>query len=1621
MMDQVPAPPARPVATRDTARLELLRTAEEALRRLAPGLPPEAALLLRRLHAEVPAAELAATPPEAVAAAAASLFALAAIRPPGLALVRVLPPGPGRGPDAVAEIVTDDMPFLVDTALATLARQGRMVRQLLHPVLAVRRDPDGRLLTLDAEADTAGAEMRESMMRITLGAGAMLAGQGAAPSGPDQWPALEAALARGMADVRVAVTDFPAMAALLRQAEQEVAAAPSPGAPTPGAPTPGAPTGTQGNDPAAAAFLRWLAEDNYVLLGHRHLAVAAGAAAVTASQNLGLLHDPGLPVFDALRDLARLPPAVRAAFTEPVPLSIAKANMRSTVHRPQHADVVATRVFDTAGRVTGVRLFLGLFAAGAYNRNPRSIPMLAGKVDRILLAAGFDPEAHDGRALRNILDTWPRDELFQAPEAEILAGARRALDLSIRPRTALVVRRDPFGRFVSGIAWLPRDTFDTRLRERIGAMLARAHGGTLSAWYVALGDAPLARVHYIIATDPAHPVEPVLAVLEAAMAQAARGFQDRLEEALAAERGEAGAAPLLARWRDAFPASYRDGATGAQGAADLALAERALHEGRPATALSQPPGAGTLVLRLANPGGPLALADALPLFESLGLRAIEEVPYRLASADGAAVVLHVFTLSAGAAAGSPAPPALVGATSPHAPIGATPAEADRFPALLDALAALLDGRAEADGFNRLVLHGGLDWRECWQLRAMFRWLKQLGFGFAQASVEDALTAHPEAARILLDLFHARFDPDFPGDRTAREALLDAAWTTLLETVANPDEDRILARLRTLLDATLRTNYYQAKPYLVFKVDSAQAGEMPAPRPWREVFVHSPRMEGVHLRAGPVARGGIRWSDRREDFRTEILDLMKAQRIKNVVIVPTGAKGGFVLKRPPPAADREAFQAEGIACYRILVQGLLDITDNLEGAAVVTPPRVLRRDDDDPYLVVAADKGTATFSDLANSLSAENGFWLDDAFASGGSAGYDHKGMGITARGAWVMIARHFAELGQDIFATPFTCTGVGDMSGDVFGNGLLISPQTKLIAAFDHRHVFLDPDPDPAASFAERRRLFALPRSSWADYDAAKISPGGGVFPRTAKTIPLSPEVRAALGLQAERVEPAVLLRAILAAPVDLLYFGGIGNYVKAAAEPHAAAGDRANDAIRVDGAALRARVLGEGANLAVTQAGRVEFAAGGGRVNTDALDNSAGVSTSDHEVNIKILLADAEREGALTRRQRDTLLAEITDEVAAMVLRDNAQQSLAVSLEERAGAEALPAQAALMLRLEAAGVLDRAVAGLPDAATLRVRIAAGGALARPAIAALLPLAKLWLTEAIDTGGLPDDPAFEPLLLAYFPHALQQRFPAAIARHRLRRELVGTAIANMVANRLGCAGLARVAAETSPVAAARAAWLADAAFGLDAACDAIDAAAAPAAARLDALAALRRLQEEAALGLLASADPRQPLRDAVAALRPGVAALAGTADPPGDSLAAAWRDAGLPAGPAALAAAAPRLAAAPAILQLAGLAGAAPEQAAAAWTTIGACFVLPALHGAVAAAPAPGAFGPRAKSALRQDLLRAQMQLAERLLRGQDPTAGPAAEAAASLAREAAMTPDLAAVTVAARALPALA
>jgi glutamate dehydrogenase len=1577
-----------PAAAADPVREELLRQAEAALALRLNGTDPAAAAFLRRWAAGLPTADLAARRAEDIAGAALSMWEFAQQRPPGRATVRVFNPAGRvdgwRSHYAVAEIVNDDMPFLVDTALAAFEALELPVQSLLHPVYPVHRDAAGTLTGIGA----GGAP--ESAMQIAFGP----------QSDPAVLARVEAALTGAMQDVRAAVTDFKAMRAQLVAVAEAMPAS------------------------SEREFLLWTAQDHFILLGTRRMTIDAGQLVPAPDGTpLGILRDGAVMVFDALADpkLARL--AAQAALAMPGRVAVAKSDLRSTVRRPQLCDVVGVKELDAKGDVVGIHLFLGLFASDAYNRNPRSIPMLAEKVASILARAGVNPTGHDGRALRHIIDTWPRDDLFQGAEDDILQAARRVIALQIRPALALFVRREVLGRRVSAIVYLPRDRYDTRLRHELAGMLTRAFDGKLAGYAMAVGDGPLARVQFLIATDPASSRAVDVAGLEAAMAQAARSFAERLADALAAELGEAEAARTAAVWGSAFPPEYAARHSASAAVHDIRKAEAALAGNALSLALLRPAGAGKhrVALKLYHPAEAVPLSDIVPLIETLGLRVIEEVPTPLAPRDRHRLTLQTLTLESADAA----------------PIDV----AARGDDLLATFQAMWDGRAEADGFNRLVLAAGITWRDAWLLRAMFKWCRQVGFPFSQLAVERTLVAYPAAAQLLVDLFHRRFDPALSRNAAAEEKL-DADWNALLDAIESPDEDRILRRLRRLLDAVLRTNFFQegmdGSRALALKIDSAQAGDMPLPRPWREIFVHNARMEGCHLRGGPVARGGIRWSDRREDFRTEILGLMKAQMVKNVVIVPVGAKGGFVLKNAPAATgdaarDREAFAAEGIACYRLLVNGLLDITDNLRGGGVKPPELVVRRDSDDPYLVVAADKGTATFSDIANGIAVERGFWLGDAFASGGSIGYDHKAMGITAKGAWVNIARHFREMGSDIQRDEFTCVGVGDMSGDVFGNGLMVSAKTKLIAAFDHRHIFIDPTPDPAVSYAERVRLFALPRSSWADYDPLKISLGGGVFPRGAKSITLSPEAASVLGLAPGAHEPVAVMRAILTAEADLLYFGGIGTYVKSASQSNAEAGDRANDAIRVDAATLRAKVLGEGANLAVTQSGRIEAAQAGVRLNTDALDNSAGVSTSDHEVNIKILVADAVESGRLNPQQRVALLASMTDEVGRMVLYDNHQQSQAISLDLLAGAADLPAQNALMGVLERAGILDRTVAGLPDAGAIAMRAASGHGLTRPELCEVMAHGKLWLSAEIDAATLPDDPALEADLIAYFPAVLGAEYGTEVRRHRLRRELIGTAVTNDLLNRLGHAAFGRLVTDSGLPAAlvAKAAIIARDAFDLGAVWRAVEAldGTVPTEAQYAVLAAMRRLHEATARALLADPESLGGIAETVATLRPGLTALVdqATARAAASPAALALAAQGIPAPLAALAAALTALLAAPAIVRLAATARVDVDAASAAWAGAGESFAIDPLRAAIAAIAPRGAWGARAVAALGDDLASLQFRLAGQVLAGGLTasallaSSGEAGARAVALAREAAAMPDLAAATVALRALHGIA
>jgi glutamate dehydrogenase len=1345
-------------------KAELIERLAQRAREAAPAeLRDVAERSVRQLYAHVPAEDLLADRPEDLWGAAIALWRFAQERLLGTAKVRVYHPRleehGWESPHTIVEIVNDDMPFLVDSVTAELARSEAEVHLVVHPVMRVERDAEGRLLAVyDPEAPPEGASA-ESVMHVRITA-----------QPAERQETIRAALEGVLAEVRAAVADWRAMRDRCRALIDELARRPPP--------LP-AEEVEEGH-----AFLAWLDDHHFTYLGYREYAFEgegeAAIARVLPESGSGVLRDEQTTVFHGLRSLGSLPPEVRQFLRQPELLAITKANRLSKVHRAVNMDAISVKCFDSAGRVTGMRLFAGLFTAAAYSSSTRSIPFLRQKVEKVLTRADFAPGSHDAKSLRHILEVYPRDQLFQIGDEDLFRIAMGYLNLQQRQRIALFVRRDPFERFVSAQVLVPRDRFDSELRPKFQSILEEAYQGRTGAVETYLTEDAFARLHFIIdMTAGSIPAVDADAV-EERLIETGRSWTDRLVRELVGARGEEEGVALAQRWGKAFPPSYQERFAVPAALEDIGYLERALADGF-AMNLYRPAGAAPHELRLKiyTCGPSVPLSDLLPMLEAMGLRVNDEVPFALRPEGEEDRGLWIRDLELVSEDGA-----------------AVPLEEVRD-AFHEAFAQVWRGAIEGDGFNKLVIKAKLVAREVNVLRAYCKFLRQARIPFSQFYMQQTLAKNAEVARLLVELFEVRFDPARQeAEREKRARSIVAEIERLLDAVANLDEDRILRRFLNVVEATLRTNYYQRaegggpKPYLSFKLDSRKIEELPLPRPFREIFIYSPRVEAAHLRGGKVARGGIRWSDRREDFRTEVLGLMKAQMVKNAVIVPVGSKGGFVVKRQPPAeAGREKLMAEVVDCYKTMMRGLLDLTDNLRGGDVVPPPDVVRRDDDDPYLVVAADKGTASFSDIANAVSAEYGFWLDDAFASGGSAGYDHKKMAITSRGVWESVKRHFRELGKDVEKEDFTVVGVGDMSGDVFGNGMLRSPHIKLLAAFDHRHVFVDPDPDPAASFAERRRLFELPRSSWADYDAKLIAPGGGVFERGAKAIAVTPEMRALFGgLEAEEVTPAELIQAILKAPVELLWFGGIGTYVKERHESHADVGDRANDALRVDGADLRVKVVGEGANLGMTQLGRIEYALhAGGRLNTDWIDNSAGVDCSDHEVNIKILLGDVERAGGMTREERDELLREMTEEVAALVLRDNYLQTQALTVTHQIGARLLDRLGRFMRALEKAGRLDRRLEYLPDDETLASRLAQGIGLTRPELAVLLSYAKIVLYDELLHSTLPDDPFLREDLALYFPTPLRTRFAEAIGRHRLRREIVATAVTNSMVNRVGVA------------------------------------------------------------------------------------------------------------------------------------------------------------------------------------------------------------------------------------------
>lgn len=1367
--------------------------------RLSPDQHVHAELLSTHLLRRVSDEDLHNRPVSLWSAIVQGLLSFMQVRKPGSANVRVFNPSleehQWETGHTIVEVVTDDSPFLVDSISMAITSQGGLVHSVLHPVLGVVRDEHGQLQSIHDQTDQGHPE---SITHFEIDRRVE----------PDELATLKQAIEASLVDVSVCVRDWQAMRQRVLDVAESLSDAHLPVA--------------DEIRREAQEFLRWVAADHFTLLGYREYRVAKQGAEdvlqVVENSGLGLLrHRESVPS-RPLKALA----ARELQQSGPVDVMIlTKTNAQSTVHRTGYMDYLSVLRFDLAGKPVGEQRFLGLFTSSAYSRRPVEIPWIRQKYAQIMERSGFKPASHSGRELRHILENLPRDELFQATTDELHDIAMGILALSHRQRTRLFARLDRYGRFYSCLVFLPRDRFDADVRERVEGIIMRAFGGERFDTMVQLSESALARMHVVVRVAPQKQRPVDLAEVEKEIAQVMRNWHDELRDVLVERHGQEQGIKLAHAYGRALSAHYIEEATPWVAASDVETAAQ-LHRPddiRLSLYRSRRQGSeGALRFKLFRYGAYVPLSDVLPMMENVGLRVLSEHPHVMHLQGQNTIHIQDFEV----------------ATAVEFDL-----EAIRE-AFQHAFERIWRGEAENDGFNRLILNAGLNWRQITVLRALCKYLLQTGVPFSQAYVEATLNRYPLHARLLVELFEAKFDPGreqaAANDPDAKERytrefgmwMRDEATQTLVETLAatrqagrqeqieatakavhavmdrvsSLDEDRILRSYLGVLRAALRTNFYQLlngthKEYVSFKFDSAQVPDLPKPKPYREIFVYSPRVEGVHLRFGPVARGGLRWSDRREDFRTEVLGLVKAQMVKNTVIVPVGAKGGFFVKRPPQA-DRDAQLAEGIACYRLFIKGLLDVTDNWKDGQVVHPGNVVRYDADDPYLVVAADKGTATFSDIANAISIEYGFWLGDAFASGGSVGYDHKKMGITAKGGWESVKRHFRALGRDCQAQDFTCVGIGDMSGDVFGNGMLLSGHIRLVAAFDHRHIFLDPNPDAATSFTERARLFALPRSSWDDYDKQKISAGGGVFPRTAKSIALSSEACAALGIEppVAQITPQELIRAILKSPVDLLWNGGIGTYVKATHESHNEIGDRTNNVIRINGKELRCKIVGEGGNLGMSQLGRIEAALGGVLLNTDFIDNSAGVDTSDHEVNIKILLNEVVLRQQLTLDQRNALLAQMTDEVGQLVLRDNYLQNQAISVMEKMSVQRLGAMQHFVKTLEIQGQLDRQLEYLPSEAEFIDRKSRGQGLTRPELSILLSYSKIVLYTQLLDSDVPEDSYLSKELIRYFPKPLQERYSAHMSQHRLRREIIATAVTNSVVNRMGADFVLRMQEDT---------------------------------------------------------------------------------------------------------------------------------------------------------------------------------------------------------------------------------
>ncbi len=1535
--------------------------------RVRDSLPAEEAAtcqsFVRQYYHWAPPDDLADRSEDDLYGAAISHWRLAYERSPGETRVRVYNPDPAgdgwQSKHTVVEVASDDMPFLVDSVTMELARQGYGIDLVIHPVMRIRRDQEGRITDVLAATDEAPEAIPESILHAEV----------TREPDPQARERLKESVERVLGEVNAVVEDWGAMRSRIDETVEELDRQPPP---------------IDGDELAEGKeLLEWLADDHFTFLGYREydLGTEEGHGGLSVRPDTGL----GILRAKPKRDFTALKPKALELAQAPHLLVITKANSRATVHRPSYLDYIGVKRFSADGQVTGERRFLGLFTHFAYSESPHRIPLLRGKVKRVLERAGFPSDSHDAKALTEILETYPRDSLFQIEADELFEIAMGILGVGERQRLRLFVRADPLDRFMACLVLIPRDRFNTQSRERVGRILIEAFGGSHVDWSLQLSESLLVRVHYIVRCPQGVPTDVDLKELEGRIGRAIRAWSDDLRDALVEELGEERGIATCKRYEDAFPPAYCDDREAAEAVGDIALIEQLLADGGPIIRLYQAGDESDLRLRckLFSSAG-VALSDVLPTFEHMGARVVDERPYEITPADTEPVWIYDFGLRA----------------------SVEDLERAREP-FEQAFLGVWRGELEDDGLNGLVLEAGLSGREVTIVRAIAKYLRQAGIAFSDAYMERTLIAHPDISRLFVRVFAARFRPDEADTELAER--LGQTIEMAIDSIPSLDEDRILRAFLSVLRAIVRTNFFRtegpgpadgvSRGFLSFKLDPEQIPLLPLPRPRFEIFVYSPRIEGVHLRGGRVARGGLRWSDRPEDFRTEVLGLMKAQMVKNALIVPVGSKGGFVVKCPPADGGREALMEEGIACYKTFLSGLLDLTDNINtGGEVVPPPQVTRYDGDDPYLVVAADKGTASFSDIANEVSADYGFWLGDAFASGGSQGYDHKAMGITARGAWESVKRHFRELDTDIQSTDFTVVGIGDMSGDVFGNGMLLTPHIKLVAAFNHMHVFLDPGPDSEKSFEERKRLFDLGRSAWSDYDTDLISEGGGVYERTAKSIEISQQVKEALGIEADQLAPTELISAILKAPVDLLWNGGIGTYVKARAETHADAGDKANDALRVNGDELRCRVVGEGGNLGFTQRGRVEFALQGGpeqeggRINTDAIDNVAGVNCSDHEVNIKILLDGIVAKDELSDDDRNQLLVEMTDAVADHVLYGSYTQTQALSLALAQAAPMVDVHGRLIRYLEQVAGLNRELEFLPTDETIGERKAAHQGLVAPEMAVVMAYCKIHTYAELLDSDLPEDPYLGHDLERYFPAPLPERYAGQMHEHRLRREIIATMVANQLVDRAGTTFSFRLREETGapPSLLARAYAVSREVFDMRSFWEQVEELDNEVAAQtqLEMLIEGRRLVERSTRWLVREHPHGIEIEETIGRFERGAASLA--AGCPGvlgsddreafGARAAELREAGVPAELAGRTAQMPRLPAVFDIVEVASATGRPLEPVMETYFAISSLVALTWLRDRILELPRANRWQALSRAALRDDLNSLQRELTHQVL-----------------------------------------